>query len=79
MIREPFIGNLKSGLDPFPKANCEYRVFIKKPLVKVKPIYSFYIDTTCIQNQLEKLEAARSAYLLLPLVTSPYLWSPFLA
>ena len=54
MIREPFIGNLKSGLDPFPKANCEYRVFIKKPLVKVKPIYSFYIDTTCIQKNIRR-------------------------
>ena len=33
----------------------------------------------CNCNQLEKLEAARSAYLLLPLVTFPYLWLPFLA
>ena len=31
-----------------------------------------------IYNQLEKLEAARSAYLLLPLVTFPSLWLPFL-
>ena len=27
-----------------------------------------------VYNQLEKLEAARSAYLWLPLVTYPYLW-----
>ena len=30
-------------------------------------------------NQLEKLEAARSAYIMLLLVTFPYLWLPFLA
>ena len=30
-------------------------------------------------NQLEKLEAARSAYIMLLLVIFPYLWLPFLA
>ena len=39
------------------------------------------LPTQCqlMSNQLEKLEAARSAYLWLPLVTFPYLWLPFLA
>ena len=31
-----------------------------------------------ILNQLEKLEAAKTAYLRFPLVTFPYLWLPFL-
>ena len=36
------------------------------------PLHNFVY---CLQtNQLEKLEAARSAYLWLPLVTYPYLW-----
>ena len=27
ILRESFIGNLKSGQDPFPKTNCEHRFF----------------------------------------------------
>ena len=42
------------------------------------PLMRYDNNDKCIyklsKNQLEKLEAARSAYLWLPLVTYPYLW-----